>query len=137
MKEEIIIAGFGGQGVVFLNRRSCGRHRGPFRVGFGLGDLQRRPYVHVCRQRFGAQNSGALYHPVRSIFERPSAFRSFGRYSRHTGFSRTSSRHRKRRDCPENRGSGGALRIARLFPLSFPALRSLCEKDFPSGPSLF
>jgi hypothetical protein len=43
------------------------------------------------------------------------------------------ARRRRRRHQPEDRGSGGALRAARLFPVLFSALRLLPRQDLPAG----
>ena len=41
-------------------RRDCCRHRRPLRIGSGLGNLQRRPYEYVCRQRLHSKDVGTL-----------------------------------------------------------------------------
>ena len=40
------------------------------RTGFGLGHLQRRPHVHVRRQRLHSQDAGAPYRPLCGRYHR-------------------------------------------------------------------
>ena len=82
-----------------------------------LGDLQRRPYVHVRRQLLACRRRSCATSCAmrRTQQQRPPCGAVLLRHSRHAGLPGASARGRERRDRAEDGGSCRPLRAARLL----------------------
>ena len=113
------------------------RYRRYVGAGAGLGYLQRRPYVHVRRERVCSEDACSSSCPLlRGYLRRLGPGRCTQRCSRYPGEPGASAAG-GRKDLPEDGGPGRTLRASRFLPLLYSPLRLSSGEDLPPGEDRF